>query len=198
MDGERMLKFILVICCFINALYAKEGLAIDKRDQNILKVAMGLTVVADLLMIILGMNAYGILVFCLVQAVHNYRYTNVKRVQVQVVFGLIVFFAALFISGFDMLFSAGISYAIFVFYGLTGSFMAYKKFPYPNNVLIVLGMVLFAVCDIFVLLNGLPFEVFNQAPAYNIIQKGIWLCYLPSQVLLSSSARKIKTSEDYE
>ena len=197
MDTERIFKFFLVVCCFINALPAKEGLVRDKKDHDLLKIAMGLTVAADLLMVVMNINIFGILTFCAVQAVHNYRYTSLPRVKVQVIVGMAVFVGALLVSGFNVIFAAGCAYGIFTIYSLTGAFMAWGKYPAPNNTLIVVGMVLFLLCDIFVMINSLPILELYGEKAADIINRGIWLCYLPAQVLLSSSARVILVEENH-
>ena len=196
MDFERMFKFILVVCCFINVFPAKDGLVIDKRDQNRLKVALGLTVVADFFMVIMDINVFGILVFCAVQAVHNYRYTSLPRVKVQTIVGAMVFVITFLITRFDAIFAAGSAYGIFTLYSLSGAFMARSKYPSPNNLIIIIGMILFLACDIFVMINSLPILELYGEKALDFVQKGIWICYLPAQVLLSSSARKILPAEN--
>ena len=188
---ERGFKFILVVCCFINAFPAKNGLALDKKDHNLLKIGMGLTVLADFLMVMLDVNVFGILAFCAVQVVYNYRYTSLARVKVQAVLGVAVFAVAFLITGFDVILAAGCAYGIFTLYSLSGAFMARNKYLAPNNGLIIVGMVLFLVCDIFVMINSLPILELYGEQAFNFVQKGIWVCYLPAQVLLSSSARRI-------
>ena len=195
MDTERIFKFLLVVCCFINAFPVKDGLVRGKKDHDLLKIAMGLTVAADLLMVILNINIFGILIFCAVQAVHNYRFTNLARVKVQAIVGAVVFAGAFLLSGFNLIFSAGCAYAIFTIYSLTGAFMAWNKYPAPNNTLVVVGMVLFLLCDIFVMINSLPILEMYGEKTLEIVNKGIWLCYLPAQVMLSSSARVILVEE---
>jgi len=174
---------------FFNALYTKGGLAKDKRDQVILIIAMGFTLIADIFMLMLDMNAFGVLIFCAVQTAHNYRFTNKRRTLTQVTLGIITFLVA-FLLGVEVLFALGAAYAVFIFFSITGSFMAYRKYPSPNNIMIVAGMILFMFCDIFVLIyytqRGLPAET------RDLVFRAIWICYLPSQALLSSSARKAR------
>jgi len=196
MDMDRILKFFLVVCCFINAFSKKGGLALGEKDYNLLRVGMGLTVIADLLMVIMDINVFGILAFCAVQAVYNYRYTNLSRVKVQAIVGAVVFIAALLFSKFDIIFASGCAYGIFVLYSLTGAFMARGKYPMVNSSLIIIGMILFLACDIFVMISSLPILELYGEGVLDFVLKGIWICYLPAQVLLSSSARRILTEDN--
>jgi len=174
---------------FFNAIYSKGGLAKDKRDQMILIVAMGFTLMADIFMILLDMNALGVLTFCVVQVAHNYRFTNKGRALTQVALGSITFLVA-FLLGVEVLYALGAAYSVFIFFSLTGSFMAYRKYRSPNNIMIIAGMILFMFCDMFVLIyytqRGLPAET------RDLMFRAIWICYLPSQALLSSSARRAR------
>ena len=196
MEIERMIKFLLVVCCFLNTFVAKNGLTIDKRDQAMLKIGMGLTVAADFCLVIMGINVFGILIFCAVQAVYNYRYTSLPRVKIQVIVGAAVFIGALLVTGFDIIFAAGSAYGIFIIYSLSGALMARSKYPAPNDLLIIAGMILFFLCDIFVMISSLPIQEIYGEWAFEFVNRGIWICYLPAQVMLSSSARKVKSVEE--
>ena len=190
---DNPVKVIIIAAFFINAIYAKGGLARGRRDQIILIIAMGFTLLADSLMLLFGMNIAGILAFCVVQTMYNYRYTNLGRVIAQIILGGIAFVIA-YHSGLDMLFSLGAAYAVFLFFSVTGSFMAYNKYPSPNNLMIVLGMLLFMACDIFVGIYNIRFGL--DAEQLNLVFRGIWLCYFPAQALLSSSARKARNYKE--
>jgi len=189
------IKVIVVAFCFLNAFIAKDGFARDRRDQIILIIAMGLTLAADIFMVLLHMNIIGIIFFCIVQSVHNYRYTNLSRVITQVIFGAVTFVVAA-LTGTELIFALGLSYAVFLLFSVTGSFMAYNKYPSPNNLMIVLGMLAFMGCDIFVGLQNLPVAALREPGTQEFLQRGIWFFYFPSQALLSSSARKNKNYKD--
>jgi len=190
-DIDNTVRVMVIAGCLLNALYAKEGPAVNRRDQIILIGAMCLTLIADIFMILLGMNIIGVLFFCMVQTVHNYRFTNKGRVISQAVAGVFAFLVAQLV-GLSLLFSLGAAYGMFLLFSVTGAFMAYHKYPAPNNLMIVLGMLLFMACDIFVGLYNLHFEPLQSPAAREFIQRGIWLFYFPSQAILSSTARKLK------
>ena len=187
MGIDNPVKVIIIAAFLINAIYAKGGTARGRRDQIILIIAMGFTLLADSFMLLFDMNVAGLLAFCVVQTAHNYRFTNTGRVGAQIFIGCITF-AAVFLSRGDLLFALGAAYAVFLFFSVTGAFMAYRKYPIPNNFMIVLGMLLFMACDIFV---GIYYLGVDLAPEMrDFAFRAIWFCYFPSQALLSSSARK--------
>lgn len=188
---DPTVKVIVVACCFINAFIAKEGTVRGRRDQIILIIAMGLTLIADTFMVLLHMNIAGLLFFCMVQAVHNYRFTNYKRAITQIIMGAAMF-AAAYLAGVGLIFALGAAYAVFLLFSVTGSFMAYHKYPKPNSFMIVAGMLLFMGCDILVGLQYLQLDALSGPNVQEYIQRGIWLFYFPAQALLSSSARKNK------
>ncbi|MCL2565859.1 MAG: hypothetical protein FWE24_08630 [Defluviitaleaceae bacterium] len=194
-DVDNTIRVMVIAGCLLNAFMAKDGFAISKRDQIILICALMLTVIADTFMVILGMNIAGILVFCGVQAAHNYRFTNKNRVIAQGVMGIGAFGVA-YLSGLPLLMALGAAYAVFLLFSVTGAFMAYQKYPAPNNIMIILGMLLFMACDIFVGLYNLPIEALQAPAAREFIQRGIWIFYFPSQAILSSTARKLKNYKD--
>jgi len=193
MDIDNWLLAVIIGAFFLNSIYSKGGLTKGRRDQVILIIAMGLTLIADTFMLLFGMNAFGVLTFCMVQTAHNYRYTNKRRTLTQVALGSITFLVA-YLLGVELLFALGTAYAVFLFFSVTGSFMAYKKYPAPNNLMIAAGMVLFMACDIFVAIyytqTGLSPEI------RNFVYRAIWICYLPGQAMLSSSARKARNYKD--
>lgn len=189
MDIDNWLLVVMIGAFFLNSIYSKGGLTKGRRDQVILIIAMGATLLADTFMLMLDMNALGVLTFCVVQTAHNYRYTNKRRTLTQVALGSITFLVS-YLLGVELLIALGGAYAVFLLFSVTGSFMAYKKYPAPNNLMIVIGMVLFMACDIFV---GIYYTQTGLDPEIrNFVQRAIWVCYLPSQAMLSSSARKAR------
>jgi len=195
MGIDNWVKVVVVACFFINSIYSKGGTVRGKRDQVLLIFAMAFTLIADIFMVLLGMNAVGVLAFCIVQALHNYRFTNKGRLITQIALGSITIVVAL-LSGFNLLFALGGAYAVFLFFSVSGAFMAYPKYPAPNNLMIVLGMLLFMGCDIFVAIYYLGVDMDPEVREFAF--RAIWFCYFPSQALLSSSARRAKKHEDDE
>jgi len=193
MGIDNWLKVVIIGGFFLNAIYTKGGLAKDRRDQLILVAAMAFTLLADTFILLLDMSAFGVLAFCVVQTLYNFRYTNKSRVMVQV-FLAVITFAIASLAGAGVLIALGFAYAVSLLFSVTGAFMAYHKYSAPNNLMIVIGMVLFMMCDIFVAIyhtqTGLGYE------ARALVFRAIWIFYFPSQALLSSSARKAINHKD--
>lgn len=185
LDSQRLLRFIIIIVCFFNALYIKDKEAKSKKDVNILRAAAGLTIIADWFFFSYNIDV-GILIFAIIHTFYNYRYTQLIRVKIQVAASAVVFL--IFFLIFKNI-TAGLLGAYFVsgFYSLTGSIMAKKEFPSPNNILIILGMVLFYVSSIIYLASALMSPQMSES-VFKLIQ----ITYLPAQVLLSSTGRKIE------
>jgi hypothetical protein len=190
-ETERFLKFFIIMACFFYTFVDSGGFIKGKRDVITLRAALGLTVIADFLMVLRDIDVPAIMIFCVVQVLHNFRFTNLSRVKVQIITGVIVFVAAYFISGQNLLVSAAAAYSSFLFFSFTGAFIAFNDFPYPNNYIITLGMLLFVGCDIAVLLYNAPIAMFKEPAAQDVLFRIIWVCYLPAQLLLATSVKKI-------
>jgi len=193
MGIDNWLKVVIIGGFFLNATYTKGGLAKDRRDQLILVAAMAFTLLADTFLLMLDMNAFGVLAFCVVQTLYNFRYTNKNRMMVQVALAATTFLVA-FLAGAEIIIALGLAYAISLLFSVTGAFMAYRKYPAPNNLMIVIGMVLFMMCDIFVAIYHTQTGLSHEARA--LVFRAIWIFYFPSQALLSSSARKAINHKD--
>jgi len=109
----------------------------------------------------------------------------------------IVIFSSLFIVYFvvdklifklDFIWGMGLFYGICLLNSVIKAAKAYRDrlFPKPNGHMILIGMVLFLLCDINVAL----YNILNEGLFYNISSISMWLFYLPSQVLLSLSGYK--------
>ena len=93
---------------------------------------------------------------------------------------------------FDFLSAISMFYFTNLILNIVLSFFEFKKSP-----LFAIGLLLFLGCDIFVGLqvaNGLYINIPTDSILYNIIFAPFnisWLCYLPSQTLISSSVMSI-------
>lgn len=191
MIGINEIKLLAIIFCFINTLYTRK-LIINKKDIMLLRLGMLFTVLADYFLILTTKHVTGLIFFCIVQIIYNFRYMGIKKLYIQVIFGIIIFIISYLNTNADLVISIGLMYAILFLFSLHSSFLAYKKYPKPNNIFIILGMIFFALCDINVALYGL--SIYNGLDIthinYNIIYALIWIFYIPSQILLSISGRK--------
>ena len=160
------IQFLFVVLCFLISLKSKEALLIT---------AMLLTVCADYCLIISGWYTVGVAVFCAVQAAYIIRHTRKARwlrfLPLAVLPALVVYFLTK-----DLLISIAVVYAQLLLLSVFAAFL-YRKF------LIILGMLLFLLCDICVALYNLGTPVSNLAFGL------IWVFYAPSQMLLATSSK---------
>ncbi len=176
-----MINFLLISACVFNSFLQSDR---HRRDSIFLIAAMLFTLAADFNMLIVENYSMGITFFCMVQIIYFYRYSENCSLTL-----LISFFAASFfmLNLFIVsIVAIAICYFICFFLSLTSAIKAFvqKKYPYPNSYLILWGMALFCCCDINVALSYLNA---NQLSAHLI-----WVFYLPSQILLSFSAKTFK------
>jgi hypothetical protein len=93
---------------------------------------------------------------------------------------------------FNFLYIITIFYATCISTSTFNAILSKNKYPYPNNLFIIFGMLLFVLCDLNVALYNIPFS--SNIPNINLITNLfgnlIWIFYLPSQLLLSLSGFK--------
>lgn len=179
-------KFISILLCFIIAILDGISKGIT-RDISLLQGGLFLTLIADYIFLIYNKGfPIAIGLFIVVQILYIIRYSRGKTLP-KFIFLIISFliistihlYINLFIREVDIIIPMAVFYGICLLLSLRESIIAYKNnvYPSPNRELILIGMILFLLCDINV---GL----------YNIL-KGpfifIWLFYLPSQLLLALS-----------
>ena len=150
---------------------------------------MGLTLIADYFLVLTHNHRAGVFVFCFAHMVYILRVSiDRKEAMMKIVGtcvkGSIVFILALFLN-LDILIVLAVVYAGLFIKNLTTHF----KHCRFNRRLILAGLVLFALCDIHVLMLNLPHYI--PAVPQAVAEWGgfwIWVFYAPAQFLLSLSA----------
>lgn len=185
-EAATALKYAGIWVCFLLAVFCwrKKGGA---RDAALVAAALTLTLAADTLLLLFGKFFWGVLVFCLVQAVYALRY------RACFVFAAAGGLAAAFLAAFSLLPPL---YALAGFYGALFAMNLFAVFRNRSGLLgealfkARLGMVLFFLCDINVML-------YNLLPATDGRLPGtlIWGFYLPAQYLLATSAQALQEAE---
>jgi len=173
-------KFGFIVICFLIALYYKKPFA-----------AL-FTMWADFFLVIRLQNETGVTIFVAAHLCYIVRFTGSKRLlPFCMLFAIPAFVASrmlgeqfgtylVFISTiYAQCFLLSLSCALYSFFR--------KRFPRPNGVFIVTGMLLFMLCDICVLI----FNISTSEASY-IAFGLIWVFYAPSQLLLALSARKFE------
>lgn len=196
---SNMLKFIsIILCFFIGLLIGKDRLS--RMDRFLLQLGLFFTVLADLSFLILENYSLGLGLFCLVQIIYYNRYRRgpVHSQPLQS-FAFLKFFliflivlASVYLVNLtrvkvDFLYGLGFFYAICLISSTGQALGAFRKklYPSPNRYLILIGMVLFLLCDTSIALSFAG-RLFNLAN-YSVFALLVWPFYLPSQLLLALS-----------
>lgn len=199
--SSDILKYISIIFCFLITLALGEN-CLDKKDISLLQIGLFITVFADLFLLILDYYILGITLFCFVQIIYYIRYKGYKdsftivRFIIIFLFIMTVYFILnKFIIKIDFILAIAFFYSICLMTSTIEAIKAFKNnlYPYPNNYMILWGMIFFFLCDINVAISNLTREFF--VPLYNISILLIWFFYLPSQILLSISGNKFKENK---
>lgn len=194
--SPNIIKFLSILLCFLLALLDTYSL---RKDLNniLLLIGLFLTVIADYIFLIYkDLFPIAIGLFSIVQILYIFRY-NMKNRRRNILYIMISFiiifilyiFIYIFIKEIEFIFPLAFFYAICLFISLKESILQYKYSTYLNSKkgIILLGMVLFVLCDINV-------GIYNTVgKSNNLVFIAIWLFYLPSQLLLALSGKsKIK------
>lgn len=180
------LKFSSVFFCFILSLCLLKK-SYDIKDGYILLGAMGFTLISDFFILILNKNEIGVFCFIIVQLFYIYRYSGYKYYNYISAFVFLEIIISLFIN-LRLLYVLSVIYASCFLFSLISAVNVFKGnlFPSPAKHFIMIGMVLFCLCDINVaILNlNIPYSLNN----HHTIEIIIWLFYFPSQLLLAISS----------
>ena len=150
----------------------------SKRDWLFLTIALGFTLWADYFLILHDRHLPGVAVFCFAHAAYILRATNKPP---KLLLGL-----ALFIPAFFWLDPIYVFTALYATLFISNIYITARHLKY-NRILGVTGLLLFAACDICVLIFNLP--AYFGAPSWlRDIYPMIWVFYLPSQIILAISA----------
>ena len=194
--SSNILKFISMIFIFIISILIKDN-PLSYKDLYLLQIGLFITLIADLFLLVLDSHyILGVILFSIVQILYSYRYEfrNLKltiKNFIIIFLGLSIFYLIVneFIIEIDFLFIIGIFYAVCLLNSVVKAVKAYKYkiYPAPNRQMILIGMILFLLCDINVAIYNILGYVVKASLLYKISSVSMWLFYLPSQVLLALS-----------
>lgn len=181
-------KFIFIVLCFIIAL-SSYWFCRSKKDWAYLSVAMGFTLVSDLFLLVVNNHAMGVLTFWFVQMAYILRVSeDLQKSKMKIMATIIGGMAAFIIFRSDILIVLAVVYAL-LFVQNVIAHVKYFSRGMPNRHMMLMGILLFALCDIHVLmfnlpgfLPGIPVQIGAWGGTW------IWVFYAPSQLLLSASA----------
>jgi len=191
-----------VLCFLLSILSTKYSFAdrVNYRDILLLRLAMFITVIADLCLVIFDFYILGVVFFSLVQIAYSVRHTT-KNVRVTIINFFVVFLcivflymmASLFIKEINILLPISLFYFICLIISVNKAIKVWKNnlYPFPSKYMIVFGMILFLLCDLCVALSNatvlFPLAGNSMIRLQEISSFLIWFFYLPSQVLLALS-----------
>jgi hypothetical protein len=159
--------------------------ALGRSDALLSRAALLCTLAADFSMLMLRNDTLGLAFFMLVQLIYHVRCLPARKIPVYMLLELAVCaLAAFFLNSrvpLDTLLAS--VYAICFLFSVCASIRHRTRWPMPNQLMIPAGMVLFFLCDINV---GL-YNIFSYNPIFRVL---FWIFYLPSQALLSLSAKR--------
>ena len=178
--GSNPIKFAGILLCLAFALYlARRG------GSPLVPAALALTALADVFLLLLDAHyALGILLFCLVQGLYLLR---ILRAGGRGLWGLraaALVLSPLLLARLGLLAPLNLL-ALFYFTGFFCNALASLGCPGRHMRLFSLGLWLFLCCDLCVGLFHCPELV--PPPAQPFVLTGMWLFYLPGQVLITLS-----------
>ena len=174
------LKFVSICLCLVfSALFTAFG------GEKLITAAMVFTLAADSLLLVRNSDyALGVVFFCVVQAIYFYmlyRESGKKMLPLRI---------AMFVIALAALWKFGILTwlnALAAVY-FTGFVCNVIQSLGTENSLFKVGLVLFLCCDICVGIFNLP--QLAETRVYSFAAVGMWLFYLPAQVLIVLSGRR--------
>jgi hypothetical protein len=201
--SSKYIKYLCILLCFLLSILStkipRTGL-VKYRDILLLQLALLITVIADLCLVIFDFHILGVIFFSFVQIIYCMRYTT-KEVKTTLINFFITFqfimlsyvMIELFIKEISILAPISLFYAICLLSSVTKAMKLWKNdlYTFPNKYMVILGMILFLLCDICVALSNIT-EILHLLGCSCIrIQQIsiflIWVFYLPSQLLLALS-----------
>lgn len=194
--SSNSLKFIAMIFVFIISILIKDN-PLSYKDLHLLQIGLFITLIADFFLLVLDKYyILGIFLFSIVQILYSFRYEfrNLRftiRNFIIIFLGLSILHMILnkFVVKIDFMWTMGLFYGLCLLTSVRRAFKAYKykNYPEPNRKMILIGMILFLLCDINVGLYNILGYINKTNTLYSISSISMWLFYLPSQVLLALS-----------
>lgn len=179
--GSNPIKYAGILLCLGYSLYLER-----RGGSRLVPAALTLTALADVFLLLLDSHyALGVGLFCLVQGLYLVRIFRSNGGKSLWGLRIVLFFAALLIlKGLGLLLPLNIL-ALFYFSNFLCNALASLGCPGGNMRLFSLGLWLFLCCDVCVGLFQSPELASPAVGAF--VQVGMWLFYLPAQVLIALS-----------
>ena len=202
---DNYIKVLFIALCFVVAL-CSYWFCHSKRDWAYLAAAMGFTLVSDYFLLLTNKYSTGVFVFCFVHVMYILRVSD-NREKSAVGIAATIFFGGLLFAIFTFvhvlpplnpLIVIAMVYTALFIQDIIAHIRYYKRngedaLPIVNRRIMLAGIILFALCDIHVLMFNLP-NYLLVPPAIGIWGRmWIWVFYTPAQLLLSISGVRWNT-----
>ena len=202
---DNYIKVLFIALCFIIAL-CSFWLCHSRRDWAYLAAAMGLTLVSDYFLVLTNNHTAGVFVFCFVHIIYILRVSedrekSIAQIAAVIFVGMFVFALFIFVPMLPYvhpIIVLTMVYTVLFIRDIIAHIRYYQckrteALPVINRRIMLAGLLLFALCDIHVLMFNLP-HYFPVSPAIGMWGRmWIWVFYAPSQLLLSMSAVRWRT-----
>jgi len=183
------LKFVFIVLCFALAL-GSYFFCKSKRDWAFLSLGMLFTVIADFFLVMQNNHLPGVATFCFAHIFYIIRggqfATPKWKRTIYVMLPLAVVAIAAFAWASVLLAVAGLYALLFI-----SNIIINTKFCKVNRHLMLSGLILFALCDVNVLLFNIP-QHFDTVIDFSWAFVFIWVFYVPSQLLIAVSGVKFR------
>lgn len=199
----QSIKYFSIVLCFLLAMLSTRNSfkhRVNTADILLLRLGMFITVIADLCLVIFDFYILGVVFFTLVQITYAVRY-NTRKLKATLINCLIIFLfivcsyelVNLFIVKVNILLPISLFYFICLTLSVSKAIKVWKNDLYPSTskYMIVVGMILFLLCDLCVALSNItllsPIAGYFLRSFEEICPFLVWVFYLPSQLLLALS-----------
>lgn len=147
------------------------------------KIPLFITVLSDLILLFTSYNSLGVAVFSFAHIFYwkqNYKFlpNNLKNKKKKLFLFSAVFFGIIFL--FSPLAVIYLFYAFCFFFNFLSAFYACKKAPSKKQTLFLIGLFLFALCDV----NVVFYNLTDNTLSFYLM----WIFYAPSQTFISLSS----------
>lgn len=206
---SSIIKFVGIVGCFCYTLFFVE----KQEDQlliNLMRVALFFTVISDVFLLLTGESEKGVFTFCIVQVTYRYYLWRINKQELKqndqlkqnsqlrylylpnVIVWLVIVVTMYFLSmPINMLLVITVFYFVSIVINVIVAVRMAVCLKKRFILIFAIGMVLFLLCDINVgVFNMGDFVDINSHVFTNIYEFstiGMWLFYLPAQVLLAIS-----------
>jgi len=183
-----MLKFIFIVACFVIAA-TSYFFCQSKKDWAWLIAGLLFTVGADYFLVIQNHHLMGVAVFCFAHVCYILRGLNSEKHKQKMALVVAPFLTMAIVIAFA-------NGAIFVLAGIYATLFSLNiavnlKFCKINKPIVLTGLILFALCDVNVLLFNSPHQL-GIPVVFPFAFQLIWVFYLPSQLLLAVSGVRFR------